>query len=91
LTHKHNYSMLSHMRTTLIIDDHLMRRLKALAAERRLTISTLVEAFLRKGLAEEVGARAGEEFPPIPTFRVREVLADVADRDDLDRAMRDDE
>ena len=82
---------LLHMRTTLLIDDRLMRRLRALAAEKRQTISALVEAFLRKGLAEEISGRVKYDFPPIPTYSVREVLADVRDRDELERAMTDDE
>lgn len=76
------------MRTTLQIDDRVMRQLKALAARRKQTISALVEAFLRKGLAEQRGAPAST-LPPIPTFRVREVLVNVADRDELERAMTD--
>ncbi|MBI4520961.1 MAG: hypothetical protein HY701_08985 [Gemmatimonadetes bacterium] len=77
------------MRTTLLINDRIMRRLKALAAERKQTVSALVEAFLRKGLSEAAERGVRLDLPPIPTFRVREVLVNVADRDELERAMRD--
>ena len=39
--------MVSHMKTTLLIDDQIMRRLKAQAAREGRTLSQLVEAALR--------------------------------------------
>lgn len=78
--------MLNHMRTTLVIEDQIMKRLKALAAERGRTLSSLVEAFLRQGLEREQ-AKTREPLEPIPTFDVGRIKANVADRDELYRVM----
>ena len=42
--------MLTHMRTTLIIDDDVLRQAKQRAAERRLTVSEVVNEALRESL-----------------------------------------
>ena len=76
--------MVFHMKTTLIIDDQVMRRLKQEAARQGRTVSGLVEAALR-GMLE--GPRSGSrKLPPLPTHRAR-LLADVADREALYKAM----
>lgn len=72
------------MKTTLVIDDGVLRRLKVEAARRRCTISSLVEAALRRFL--EKGEKLAK-LPPLPTFSSGGALVDVADRDALDRAM----
>ena len=76
--------MVFHMKTTLVIDDEVMTRLREEAARRGKTLSALVEAALRNLLD------AGEqrrELPPLPTFHGGRPLVDVADRDALYQAM----
>lgn len=74
------------MRTTLVLDDRVMKRLKALAAQRGQTLSSLVDALLRQGLDRERTERA-KGLPPLPSFRAGKVKANVADRDELYRVM----
>lgn len=72
------------MKTTLHIDDTVMKRLKEEAARQGKTMSELVETALR--LLLQADARA-VELPPLPTFRSGGHLVDVADRDALYEAM----
>jgi hypothetical protein len=76
--------MVIHMKTTLIIDDQVMRRLKAEAARQGRTLSQLVEAALRLFLER----RPAPPVPtaPLPMFQSR-ALVDLADREALYRAM----
>lgn len=76
--------MIFHMKTTLIIPDHLMRELKRRAARRGETLSAVVAETLRRGLMEPPGPT---ELPPLPTHRMGRSTVDVADRDALYRAM----
>jgi hypothetical protein len=78
--------MVFHMKTTLVIDDGVMRRLKAEAVRRGTTISSLVESALRALLDGRRGAEA-VELPPLASFDLGEPAVDVADRDALSRAM----
>ena len=78
--------MVFHMKTTLVIDDEVMTRLKEEAARRGTTISMLVEAALRSLLDANEPAR---ELPPLPNFHGGQFLVDVADRDALYEAMKD--
>ena len=73
------------MKTTLVIDDRVMRELKARAARERRTLSELVETALRRMLDERVEEK---DLPPLPVMRARE-LVDVSDRDALYRAMEE--
>lgn len=76
--------MVFHMKTTLNIEDSVMKALKEEAARRRCTMSELVETALRQLL----GARERPaKLPPLPTFRSGGALVDVADRDALYAAM----
>ena len=77
--------MVCHMKTTLVIDDEIMRRLKAEAARRGTTISNLVESALRAMLEERVDG--GFDLPPLPSFDLGKPAVDVADRDALFQAM----
>ena len=76
------------MKTTLVVDGVLMRRLRALAAERGTTLSAVVEDFLRRSLAE---ARRRSESPrgapALPSYPMGAPLADVADRAALEYAL----
>ena len=76
--------MLICMRTTLNIDDSVMRRLKQEAARRGTTMSELVESAIRLLLRRQP---AQIEIPPRPTFHGGGALVDIADRDALYDAM----
>ena len=77
--------MVFHMKTTLVIDDGVMRRLREEAARRGTTISSLVEAALR-ALPDRSGEAAGE-LPELPAFDLGRPAVDVADREALYQAM----
>ena len=72
------------MKTTLIIDDTVLARLKREAAARGTTMSALVESALRAFLER---SRAKASLPPLPTFDGGGCTVDIADRDALYRAM----
>ena len=76
--------MVSHMKTTLNIDDKLMIELKREAARQRKTMSELVETALRLLLQ---APRKRNNLPPLPTFRSGGALVDIADREALYQAM----
>ena len=73
------------MKTTLQIDDGVMRELKMRAARDGRTMSELVEAALRRLLDERP---SDKDLPPLPVMKARE-LVDVSDRDALYRAMEE--
>lgn len=78
--------MVFHMaKTTLNIDDEVMRALKQEAAREGKTMSELVEAALRQLLRPK--RREQDKLPPIPTFSGGEYRVDIADRDALYEAM----
>ncbi|MBI3666070.1 MAG: ribbon-helix-helix protein, CopG family, partial [Acidobacteria bacterium] len=74
-----------HMKTTLVIDDCLVRRLKQEAARQGRTMSELVESALR--LLLEAPKKASGQLPPLPVFDGGTTLVDLADRDALYQAM----
>jgi plasmid stability protein len=74
-----------HMKTTLQIDDGVMRELKMRAARDGRTMSELVEAALRRLLDERP---PDKDLPLLPVMKARE-LVDVSDRDALYRAMEE--
>ncbi len=80
----HIGDMVSHMKTTLVISDAVMARLRREAARQGRTMSELVETALRLLLASRPRPT---ELPPLPAFRSGGHLVDVADRDALDHAM----
>lgn len=73
--------MVNHMKTTLVIDDSVMQRLRAEAARRGVTMSALVEAGLRRLLDEPAPPPAA--VPPLPSWDGGGARVDVADRDAL--------
>jgi hypothetical protein len=81
----HIHDMVFHMKTTLVIEEAIMRKLKAEAARRGKTISELVESALRLFLERKSGERA--KLPPLPAFDSGGALVDVSDRDALYEAM----
>jgi hypothetical protein len=76
--------MVSHMKTTLNIDDNVMRRLKREAARRGCTMSELVESALRSLWAPR---RQPLDLPALPTFDGGGATVDIADREALYRVM----
>ena len=84
--------MVFHMKTTLNIDDSVMRRLREEAARRGTTMSALVEAGLRRVLAGPAHTdKSPAESPPLPSWNGGGELVDIADRDALYRAMEEEE
>jgi hypothetical protein len=76
------------MKTTLNLDDHLLRAAKKAAAERGVTLTSIVEDALRAALIESP-ARTTARFR-MPVVKGRRVPAvDVADRDALYRRMEE--
>src|SRR5437588_11386379 len=86
LPYRHTYNMVSHMKTTLNIDDTVMAKLKREAARQGRTMSELVETALRLFFRSQ---RKRGTLPPLPTFHGGEELVDIADRDALYRAMEE--
>ena len=80
----HIYDMVNHMKTTLNIDDTVMKQLKREAAKRGCTISELVESGLRMVLQPP---KKKHTMTKLPTFKSGGALVDVADRDALYKAM----
>jgi hypothetical protein len=75
------------MKTTLIIDDRVLRKAKEEAARRGQTLSQLVESAIRLQLKRlQEGARAGR-LEPLPSFDGGGAVVDVSDRDALYDAM----
>ena len=84
LTPCHTNDMVSHMKTTLNIDDSVMIRLRREAARTGRTMSELVETALR-GLLQAKPATV--DLRPLPSFSSGGALVDIADREALYRAM----
>lgn len=76
--------MVFHMKTTLIIDDQVMTRLRQEAARQGKTISELVEAALRLLFQSQKPQRP---LPPLPSWNSGGALVEIADRDALYHAM----
>ena len=79
--------MLQHMRTTLNIEDELMKRVKKRAAETGTTITEVVEEALRAAVAGQTPrpTRFSLRWNPV-SGRTRTGI-DLADRDSLYQAM----
>ncbi len=76
--------MVFHMKTTLIIDDHVMARLRRESARTGRTMSELVETALRRLLQSRPDP---DQLQPLPTFKSGGALVNIADRDALYQAM----
>jgi len=74
--------MVFHMKTTLNIDDTVMKRLREEAARRGTTMSALVEAGLRRILDEGVEPRL-EKLPELPAWSGGGTHIDVSNREEL--------
>lgn len=76
------------MKTTFNIDDHVMRRVREEAARRRTTTSELVEAGLRRILADASPGANGETVRSVlPVWRGGGTLVDLSNRAELYSAM----
>ena len=75
------------MKTTLNIPDPLMQELREEAARRRTTMASLVEAGLRRILADRRRADEAEDLPPLPSWDSGGFLVDITDREALDRLL----
>ncbi len=80
--------MVSHMKTTLNIDDTVMRRLRVEVARRDTTMSALVEAGLRR-ILDESPESAADDPSSLPSWKMGPEFVDVSDREALARAMGD--
>jgi hypothetical protein len=76
--------MVTHIKTTLNIDDSVMGTLKREAQRQGRTMSELVETALRTLFRAQ---RQRGVLPPLPTFRSGGTLVDVANRETLYDAM----
>lgn len=74
------------VKTTLVIDDHILERVRAEAVRQHTSMSSVVEAALRR-MIDAVDQQPQIEFVPLPSWRGGRPLVDVADRDALDGAM----
>ena len=85
-----SHDMVCHMKTTLNIADSVMQRLREEAARRGTTMSALVEAGLRRLLAEpsQPDGQAAR-LPPLPAWNGGAELVDLSDRDVLYQAMEE--
>jgi plasmid stability protein len=77
------------MKTTLEIDEGVMRQLKQRAAQEGRTMSELVETALRALLARDEKKR--KALPPLPTWDGGGWTVDPADREALQRLWDDDD
>ena len=75
--------MVFHMKTTLNIADSVMEKLRQEAVRRGTTMSALVEAGLRRILAEPGAVAPSDPLPPLPSWNSGGFLVDVADREAL--------
>lgn len=79
--------MVSHMKTTLNIDDTVMQRLREEAARQGKPMAELVEAGLRRVLA--TAPKEPVPLPELPAMSSGGMRVDVADRDRLYEVMED--
>jgi hypothetical protein len=77
------------VKTTFVISDEVMARLREEAARRKTTISELVEAALR--LLLEQTRRPPVDLPPLPTFNGGVPLVDISNREALSQALDEDD
>jgi hypothetical protein len=76
--------MVIRMKTTFVLDDRVVERLRSEAARSGRTMSELVEAAIRRLLDERAPVK---DLPDLPTFRSGGYLVDVSDREALYSTM----
>ena len=84
LPYSHIERMATCMQTTLNIDDTVMRRLREEAARRQTTMSSLVEAGLRRVLTDS-GSEDSEArpLPPLPSWKSGGPRVDISNREEM--------
>jgi hypothetical protein len=82
LTEIHIENMVTHMKTTLNIDDTVMERLRQEAAKRGTTMSALVEAGIRRVL-DEGGGKTPARRRKLPSWNSGGEKVDISNRDAL--------
>jgi hypothetical protein len=75
------------MKTTLVLDDAVVRQLKAYARRRRVSASRAAQDLIRAALVQE--RTTPDELPPLPAFHCGEFLASVDSRAALYEVMDD--
>ena len=78
--------MVSHIKTTLNIDDTVIARLRQESARQKRTMSELVEAALRLLFAANKEAKK-KKLPSLPSFDGGKPRVDIADRNALYAVM----
>jgi macrodomain Ter protein organizer (MatP/YcbG family) len=73
-------------RTTLILEEGCMDRLRDLARRQGRTMSEIVNELLAEGLRKR---RPKQDVPPLPTFDMGQPRVDLADREALEAVMED--
>lgn len=73
-------------RTTLVLNDACMEKLRRLAQQEQRTLSGLVNELLAEGVQRRE-QRAAAPPPELPTFSMGEPTVDLADRDALEDVM----
>ena len=86
MTYHHIDHMVFRMKTTLNIDDTVMKRLREEAARRGTTMSALVEAGLRRVLDEDLSP-SPEKLPKLPAWSSGGTRVDLSSREELYSAM----
>ncbi len=83
--------MVSHMKTTMNINDTLMRQLRIEAARRGTTMTAIVEAGIRHMIsAREEPNEIRKVLPELPSWPMGTARVDIANRDELYRLMEED-
>lgn len=84
--------MVFHMKTTLVINDRLMLKLKTEAAKQRRNMSELVEMALHKFFFDKQGDKGSKskKLLALPKFNSGGALVDVSNRDALYDLMEGD-
>ena len=73
-------------RTTLILDDIQLERLKDLARQQRRTMTDLINEFIAEGLASRTIAKPSRKLE-LPVFDMGHPRVNVADREALEAVM----
>lgn len=83
--------MVFHMKTTLNIDETVMKQLREAAARRGTTMSALVEAGIRRVLSPAPSTHKQDDaLPPLPTWHSGGARVDISNREELYRIMDED-
>jgi hypothetical protein len=78
------------MKTTLVLDDALVDRVRERAKERGVSMSSVVEEAIVRMLAQPAGPASREPID-LPSFPMGPFLVDITDRDALYDALDDPE